>query len=141
VTTILFRRKHRVSPVHAMDPHQGHRMSLFSKINNNQPDNSQKPLFNSSLQYPRHPEKQSTVSVFNNSLQRPFAPTRSSGLAENEIPRDLADSSLHLSGYKLKTSTPRGESRAPPGSPSSQHSSSFYDNKGGFLAMVRRTYS
>ncbi|OJA14711.1 hypothetical protein AZE42_04371 [Rhizopogon vesiculosus] len=83
---------------------------------------------------PRHSEKQSTASVFSNSLQRPFAPTRSSGLVENAISRDLADSSPHLSGSKFNTSTSRAELCGPPGSPSSQHSFSFYDNKGVFLA-------
>ncbi|OAX35671.1 hypothetical protein K503DRAFT_802634 [Rhizopogon vinicolor AM-OR11-026] len=83
---------------------------------------------------PRHSEKQSTASVFSNSLQRPFAPTRSSGLVENLISRDLADSSPHLSGSKFNTSTSRAESCGPPGSPSSQHSFSFYDNKVAFSA-------
>jgi len=122
-----------------MELHQGHRTSLFSKTYNNQPDNSQKPLFMTPKS--GHSEKQSTVSMFSNSSHRPFAPTRSSMLVENAVSRDLADSSssLHLSGFKFNTTTSRSESRAP-GSPSFQHSSSFYDTKGGFSARVRCIY-
>jgi hypothetical protein len=121
-----------VSPVLAMDHHQGHRMSLFPK-NHHQLDNSQKPLF--MTPQPRHSEKQSTVSVFSNSLQRPFAHIRNSGITDSAISRDLVDSSLHLSALKFNRSA--SQSRAPAGSPSSQHSSPFYDNKGGFLMKVR----
>jgi len=113
-------------------------MSLFLK-HNHQPDNNPKLLFMTPK--PRDSGKQSTVSVFNNSLQHPFAPARNSGLAEGAISRDVANSSLRLSGFKFNTSTSRAESRALPGSPSSQHSSSFYDNKGTFLARVSRVYS
>ncbi|KAG1738527.1 hypothetical protein EDB19DRAFT_1909276 [Suillus lakei] len=79
---------------------------------------------------PGHTEKQSVVSAFSNSSQRPFAPTRSSNLAENTASRNLVDSSLHLPGFKFSTTTSRVESH----SPSSQHSSSFYDTNGGFSA-------
>ncbi|KAJ8584629.1 hypothetical protein M405DRAFT_845051 [Rhizopogon salebrosus TDB-379] len=80
---------------------------------------------------PRHSEKQSTVSVFSNSLQRPFAHIQNSGITDSVISRDLVDSSLHLSALKFNRSA--SQSRAPAGSPSSQQSSPFYDNKGGFL--------
>ncbi|KAG1747741.1 uncharacterized protein EDB91DRAFT_1334696 [Suillus paluster] len=95
-----------------MEPHQGHRI--------------QKPLFMTPQS--RHSEKQSVVSVFSNSSQRSFTPTRSSNLAENASSRNLADSSLHSSGFRFNTTTSRAESR----SPSFQDSSSFYDTKGGF---------
>ncbi|KAG2067347.1 hypothetical protein BDR04DRAFT_870000 [Suillus decipiens] len=113
-----------------MEPHQGHRMTLFSKPRHNQPDNSnsQKPLF--MPPQPGHTEKKLAVSVFSNNSQRTFASTRSSNLVENAAPRELAESSLHLPSFKFNTTTSRAESHCP----SSQHSSSFYDTNGGFLA-------
>ncbi|KAG2346015.1 hypothetical protein BDR05DRAFT_100410 [Suillus weaverae] len=113
-----------------MEPHQGHRMNLFSKPRNNQPDNSnsQKPLF--MTPQPGHTDKRSAASAFSNSSQRTFTPTRSSNLVENAASRNLADSSLHLPSFKFNMTTSRLESH----SPSSQHSSSFYDTNGRFSA-------
>lgn len=111
-----------------MDPH---RMSLFSKMHDHQIENSQKPRFLTPPQ-PRHSDKLSAASIFSNGLQRPFAPIRNSALTENVIPRDLDNSGLHTSVFKPAS---RGDSRAPPGSPSSQHSSSFCDKKGESLRV------